>query len=61
MKPIRIDKTEIRGILVVKPRAIGDVLLSTAVLPNLRREFNDARIDFLVESFASPFFKVTRS
>ncbi len=54
MKPIRIDKAEISRILVVKPRAIGDVLLSTAVLPNLRREFKDARIDFLVESFASP-------
>ncbi len=54
MKTIRIDKPEIRRILVVKPRAIGDVLLSTAVLPNLRREFKDARIDFLVESFASP-------
>ena len=54
MKPDRIDKTEIRRILVVKPRAIGDVLLSTAVLPGLRQEFKDARIDFLVDSFASP-------
>jgi lipopolysaccharide heptosyltransferase II len=54
MKPVQIDKTEIRNIIVIKPRAIGDVLLSTAVLPNLRREFDDARIDFLAESFASP-------
>ncbi|HTK81397.1 MAG TPA: glycosyltransferase family 9 protein [Bacteroidota bacterium] len=30
-------------------RAIGDVLLSTAGLPDLRREFPDARIDFLTE------------
>lgn len=54
MRKLRIDKAGIQRILVVKPRAIGDVLLSTAVLPNLRREFRDARIDFLVEAFASP-------
>ncbi len=54
MRNLRINKAAIHRILVVKPRAIGDVLLSTAVLPNLRREFMDARIDFLVESFASP-------
>lgn len=54
MDSSRIDKSAIQRILVVKPRAIGDVLLSTAVLPNLRKEFRDSRIDFLVESFASP-------
>ncbi len=37
-------------ILVVKLRALGDVLLSTVVLPNLRNAFPDARIDFLTES-----------
>lgn len=54
MESSRIHKTAIHRVLVVKPRAIGDVLLSTSVLPNLRREFPDAQIDFLVESFASP-------
>ncbi len=49
-----IDRSRIRRILVIKPRAIGDVLLSTPVLPDLRREFPAAQIDFLVESFASP-------
>ena len=44
----------INRILVIKPRAIGDVLLATPVLPNLRREFPAARIDFLVEKFAAP-------
>ncbi len=42
-----------KKILVIKPRAIGDVLLSTPVLPNLREEFPGAQIDFLVEKFAS--------
>lgn len=54
MDTTSIDKPRIQRILVIKPRAIGDVLLSTPVLPNLRREFPSAQMDFLVESFASP-------
>ncbi|MBN1447308.1 MAG: hypothetical protein JXA28_05200, partial [Bacteroidetes bacterium] len=38
------------SILVIKLRAIGDVLLSTIVLPNLRSAFPDARIEFLTEA-----------
>ncbi len=53
MASFHLSKPEIHRILVVKPRAIGDVLLSTPVLPNLREEFPDARIDFLVEKFAA--------
>ncbi len=44
-----LDRSAIRNILVIKLRAIGDVLLSTVVLPFLRHEFPDARIDFLCE------------
>ncbi len=47
-------KPEIHSVLVIKPRAIGDVLLSTPVLPNLRDWAPDCRIDFLVERFAAP-------
>ncbi len=54
MDAASVDRSRIQRILVIKPRAIGDVLLSTPVLPELRREFPDAQIDFLVESFASP-------
>ncbi len=43
----------IHNILVIKPRAIGDVLLSTVVLPNLRSAFPDARISFLTEKPAA--------
>ncbi len=53
MTAFHLETTEIRRILVIKPRAIGDVLLATAVLPDLRREFPHARIDFLVERFAA--------
>ena len=45
---------QIRKILVIKLRAIGDVVLSTAVLPDLRREFPAAVIHFLVEDAAFP-------
>lgn len=53
MKDIQFDKSETKKILVIKPRAIGDVLLSTPVLPNLREEFPCAQIDFLLDKFAS--------
>ncbi len=43
----------ISSILIIKPRAIGDVLLSTIVTPNLRAAFPNARIDFLTESPAA--------
>ena len=46
---LMIEKSLVHKILVIKLRAIGDVLLSTVVLPNLRREFPDARVDFLAE------------
>ncbi len=44
-----IEKQGIHKILVVKLRAIGDVVLSTVVLPNLRANFPSAQIDFLCE------------
>src|SRR5881296_2236111 len=48
-KQIIAGNPAIRSILVIKLRAIGDVLLSTVVLNNLRASFPDARIDFLTE------------
>jgi lipopolysaccharide heptosyltransferase II len=39
----------VEKILVIKLRAIGDVLLSTIVLKNLRHYFPSAQIDFLTE------------
>ena len=44
-----ISKEDIKKILVIKLRGIGDVILSTVVLDNLRSDFPDAQIDFLTE------------
>lgn len=44
----------IRKVLVIKLRAVGDVVLSTVVLPDLRRTFQTARISFLTEPPAVP-------
>ncbi len=44
-----IDLVCVQKILVIKLRAVGDVLLSTIVLKNLRHHFPDAQIDFLTE------------
>jgi len=41
---------DVRRILVIKLRAVGDVALSTIVLENIRRALPDARIDFLTET-----------
>jgi len=44
---LKINKDEIRRILVIKFGGIGDVLMSTPVLPNLRAYFPDSKIDYL--------------
>lgn len=48
MLPKNISK-----ILVIKLRAIGDVLLSTPVIQNLHEYYPAAQIDFLVDRFAA--------
>lgn len=47
-----IDKNKIHRILCIKPRGIGDIVLSTIVLENLRRHFPAAQIHYLTEEFA---------
>ncbi|MDD5363577.1 MAG: glycosyltransferase family 9 protein [Ignavibacteria bacterium] len=44
---MKINRDEIRKILVIKFGGMGDVLLSTPVLPNLRAYFPEAEIDYL--------------
>jgi predicted lipopolysaccharide heptosyltransferase III len=41
-------------ILVIRLRGIGDVILATPVLENLRQAFPQAQIDFLTESPSAP-------
>ena len=42
-------KRSVRKILVIKLRAIGDVVLSTSVLPSLRNAYRGSEIHFLVD------------
>lgn len=49
-----IKKEKIFRILCIKPRGIGDVVLSTIVLDNLKNYFKQATIHYLIESFVKP-------
>jgi lipopolysaccharide heptosyltransferase II len=48
---LKFDKSKIGKILVIKPAAIGDVLLSTPVVENLGNNFPDAQIFFLTQKY----------
>jgi len=43
---------EIKKILCIKPRGIGDIILSTIVIENLKSAFPDTEIHYLTEEFA---------
>ena len=45
----KLNKEKIKKILIIKLRGIGDVVLSTIVINNLRKDFPNAQIDYLVE------------
>lgn len=44
---MKLDKSKIKKILVIKFGGIGDILLTTPVLPNLKNYFPEAEINFL--------------
>jgi ADP-heptose:LPS heptosyltransferase len=46
---LTVDRSLVHKILVIKLRAVGDVLLSTVVTKNLRLAFSEAQIDYLTE------------
>ncbi|OGU69969.1 MAG: hypothetical protein A2440_06200 [Stygiobacter sp. RIFOXYC2_FULL_38_25] len=48
-----IPKEQVKKILLIKLRGIGDVVCSTIVLDNLREDFPNAQIDFLTEKPSS--------
>lgn len=48
----KIKTDEIKKILCIKPRGIGDIVLSTIVLENLKEHFPDSEIHYLTEEFA---------
>lgn len=47
---MKIEKSRVKKILVIKLRGIGDVILSTIVFDPIKREFPNAKIDFLVDA-----------
>ena len=47
-------KSPVNRILLIKFRGIGDVILSTVVLKNLKARYPDAAIDFLTEKPSAP-------
>jgi len=49
---MQIKKSEIKKILCIKPRGIGDILLSTIVLENLKAAYPESEIHYLTEEFA---------
>jgi lipopolysaccharide heptosyltransferase II len=48
----KIKREEIKKILCIKPRGIGDIILSTIVLENLKAAFPHSDIHYLTEEFA---------
>lgn len=51
---IKLNKEKIKKILIIKLRGIGDVVLSTIVIDNLRKDFPNAELDYLVEAPSQP-------
>jgi len=49
---MKINSNEIKKILCIKPRGIGDIILSTIVLENLKSAFAHSEIHYLTEEFA---------
>lgn len=49
---MKINPLEIKKILCIKPRGIGDIILSTIVLENLHYYFPNAQTHYLTEEFA---------
>lgn len=54
LAPARWDWQEVRRVLVVRLRSIGDTVLATPTLHALRRFLPEARIDVLLESWVAP-------
>jgi len=50
----KLNKEKISRILIIKLRGIGDVVLSNIVIDNLRKDFPNAKIDYLVEKPSEP-------
>lgn len=54
MIKMKIDLKKIKKILIVRPRAIGDVILTTPLIRALKKALPDSTIDYLLEPFVAP-------
>ena len=54
---MKIIPSEIKKILCIKPRGIGDIVLSTIILDSLIAHYPNAKIDYLTEHFAKHSLK----
>lgn len=54
---MKINPSDINKILCIKPRGIGDIVLSTIILDNLIAHYPNAKIDYLTEHFAKQSLK----
>ena len=52
MSKLKFSTEKILKILCIKPRGIGDIVLSTIILDNLKSYFPGVKIDYLTETFA---------
>ncbi|MBM4172232.1 MAG: glycosyltransferase family 9 protein [Ignavibacteria bacterium] len=52
-----INKSQVKKILIIKLRGIGDVVLSTIVLDNLKYEFPSAQIDYISDKPSKAFLE----
>lgn len=52
-----IERNRVKKILCIKLKGIGDVILSSIVLKNIKRDFPEARIDFLTERPSEPLLR----
>jgi predicted lipopolysaccharide heptosyltransferase III len=57
LAPARWDWKDVRRVLVVRLRSIGDAVLSTPALHSLRRFLPDAEIDLLLEDWVAPLLE----
>ena len=60
LAPARWDWREVRSVLVVRLRSIGDTVLATPSLRALRRFLPEARIDILLEDWVAPLLEGSR-
>ena len=52
-----IERRDLRRVLVIRLRSIGDTVLATPTLAALRRHLPDARVDILLEDWVAPLLQ----